>query len=77
MRRCIEENYFGIEKPLQDFSDNIDQLGYNYLYRRLKYKFQNNCSDQNVSSDICTLLRERIQAFETGKNGNEIWKKLY
>lgn len=78
MRRCIGENYFGIGKPLNDFSDNIDQLGYNYLYARLKYKFKNDCDGaKKLASDICPLLKDRIQAFEKNETGNEIWKKIY
>jgi hypothetical protein len=77
MRECIGNNYFGIDRPLKDFSDNIDQLAYNYLYLRLKYKFKNDCHEQDKASDICPLLEKRIQAFETNMNGNEEWKRLY
>jgi hypothetical protein len=77
MRECIGDNYFGKGKELRDFSDNIDQLGYNYLYARLQGKFNRDCHQKSSAPKTCTLLSKRIQDFKTGKNGKEVWKKLY
>ncbi|MCA2620093.1 MULTISPECIES: hypothetical protein [unclassified Microcystis] len=78
MRECIGKNYFGEGKALKDFSDNIDQLGYNYLYNRLVHKFKNDeCDLKAINSAVCNLLKNRIQDFKANKNGNEMWKRLY
>jgi|GEM_PF-5609272 hypothetical protein len=43
MAQCLGRYYFGINKPLSDFSDNVLKLGYNYLFARMKYTYKSKC----------------------------------
>lgn len=50
LRACIGDNYFGMGKPLHDFSDSIDMLGFNYLFARMRSLYRRECwPDETVN----------------------------
>lgn len=44
-RNCLGSGFYGKDKPLSDFSDGVDRLGYNYLFARMKYIYSRSCHD--------------------------------
>lgn len=42
-RSCLGSGFFGKDKPLSDFSDGVDRLGYNYLFARMEYIYERSC----------------------------------
>lgn len=42
-RSCIGAKFFGPNRPLSDFSDSVDTLGYNYLFARMQYLYKASC----------------------------------
>jgi hypothetical protein len=94
LRDCIGSHWFGIDESgkgqaMSDFSDNLNQLGYNYLYARLVYFYKNKCTkdfllfrikdNKPENPSLCLNLHSKIKTFEKNKNKNrsENWQKLY
>jgi len=44
-RSCLGSGFFGQSKPLSDFSDSLDRLGYNYLFARMRYLYRRSCKN--------------------------------
>jgi hypothetical protein len=44
-RNCLGTGFYGKDKPLSDFSDGVDQLGYNYLFARMQYIYGRSCKE--------------------------------
>jgi hypothetical protein len=42
-RSCLGSAFFGANRPLSDFSDSVDRLGYNYLFARMKSLYKRSC----------------------------------
>jgi|688.fasta_scaffold258404_2 hypothetical protein len=42
-RRCLASNYYGASQPLSDLSDQVDRLGFNYLFTRAKNLYRKSC----------------------------------
>jgi len=50
-RSCLGSGYFGPNKPLSDFSDGVDRLGFNYLFARAKYLYSSSCQNGSPKED--------------------------
>ena len=44
-RSCLGTAFFGPNRPLSDFSDAVDKLGYNYLFARMKSLYEKSCDN--------------------------------
>lgn len=88
LRSCIGSNYFGKGLPLNDFSDYTDQLGYNYLFARMRSLYRRRCApDGKLGSAMinkmdraesdCDILRKRLNDMKRSEGKPASWMKLY
>ena len=56
-RTCLGTGFYGDNKPLSDFSDGVDRLGFNYLFARAKYLYNRSCKrgKPNKEGDIFVM----------------------
>jgi hypothetical protein len=55
-RSCLGSGYFGLNKPLSDFSDGVDRLGFNYLFARAKYLYNRSCQHGKPLQDNAFIV---------------------